>query len=402
MSKKIVIAGSGFAGVWSALAASRVVAQAENEENIEIVVISPAPNLHIRPRLYETAFDEMAPDVSSLLACVGVTHIAGEITSIRTTDSTVLLKTAAGEKTELAYDRFILATGSNLFMPDLPGLAEHSFNVDQLTNAITLNNHLKSLENQPESEARNTVVVLGAGFTGIETVLEMPQRLRDILGEETKTRVILLERAEEVGPDLGPGPRPVIATALAESGVEVITSAAAVSISDEGITTTTGEHIKSNTVIWTAGPRAHTLASEIGGEQDNFGRIHADQFLHATGVPNVFVTGDVARAFTDDAGNVAPMSCQHAMSLGRVAGHNAAAELLDFPLHPYSQPKYVTCLDLGPWGAVYTEGWDRKVHLQGAKAKELKQAINTQWIYPPAADREQVFDLARPDYVVVP
>lgn len=388
--------------MWSALAASRAVSLAGNEENIEIMVVSPAPNLHIRPRLYETAFDEMAPDVSSLLACVGVTHIAAEITSIHTANNTVRFKTAAGEQTEFTYDRFILATGSKLFMPDIPGLAEHSFNVDQLVNAIELNDHLKALADQPESDARNTIVVVGAGFTGIETVLEMPQRLLDILGEETKTRVILLERAEDVGPDLGPGPRPVIATALAESGVEVITSAAAASISDEGITTTTGEHIKSNTVIWTAGPRAHSLASEIGGEQDSFGRVHADQFLRASGVANVFVTGDVARAFTDDAGNVAPMSCQHAMSLGRVAGHNAAAELLDFPLHPYSQPKYVTCLDLGPWGAVYTEGWDRKVHLQGAEAKELKQAINTQWIYPPAADREQVFELARPDYVIVP
>ncbi len=26
-------------------------------------------------------------------------------------------------------------------------------------------------------------------------------------------------------------------------------------------------------------------------------------------------------------------------------------------LNLYSQPKYVTCLDLGAWGALYTEGW---------------------------------------------
>ena len=92
----------------------------------------------------------------------------------------------------------------------------------------------------------------------------------------------------------------------------------------------------------------------------------------------------------------------HALSLGRVAGHNAAAELVGLATHPYSQPKYVTCLDLGPWGAVYTEGWDRQVKMQRAEAKDLKRSINTQWIYPPKADREAAFAVANPDYVIVP
>ncbi|MEQ8659635.1 MAG: NAD(P)/FAD-dependent oxidoreductase, partial [Gammaproteobacteria bacterium] len=80
---------------------------------------------------------------------------------------------------------------------------------------------------------------------------------------------------------------------------------------------------------------------------------------------------------------------------------NAAADLLGLPLHPYSQPKYVTCLDLGPWGAVYTEGWERAVVMSGAEAKALKRSINTEWIYPPA-DRATAFALAAPDHVIVP
>ncbi|MGO8940361.1 MAG: NAD(P)/FAD-dependent oxidoreductase, partial [Mycobacterium sp.] len=39
--------------------------------------------------------------------------------------------------------------------------------------------------------------------------------------------------------------------------------------------------------------------------------------------------------------------------------------------------------DLGPAGAVYTEGWDRVVVADGAKAKATKQVINTERIYPP-------------------
>jgi NADH dehydrogenase len=194
----------------------------------------------------------------------------------------------------------------------------------------------------------------------------------------------------------------VIEQALAECGVETITGAAVTSISADGVTLSSGERIETNTVVWTAGARANPLAAQIAGEHDRFGRVVGDAFLRAGEVDDIFVTGVVVRAATDDLGNVAVMSCQHAMSLGRVAGHNAAAELVGLPLHPYSQPKYVTCLDIGPWGALYTEGWDRQVRLTRETGKARKREINTQWIYPPAADRHAAFAVANPDHVIVP
>jgi NADH:ubiquinone reductase (H+-translocating) len=71
------------------------------------------------------------------------------------------------------------------------------------------------------------------------------------------------------------------------------------------------------------------------------------------------------------------------------------------PLHLYSQPKYVTCLDLGPWGAIFTEGWDRQVKLTRDVGKATKREINTKWIYPPEPNREAAFTLASPDHVIV-
>ena len=83
-------------------------------------------------------------------------------------------------------------------------------------------------------------------------------------------------------------------------------------------------------------------------------------------------------------------------ALGRHAGNNAAAELIGVAPTRYSQPKYVTCLDLGAWGAVFSEGWERRVKLVGSEAKALKQQINSQWIYPPAADRALALAAADP------
>ncbi len=72
-------------------------------------------------------------------------------------------------------------------------------------------------------------------------------------------------------------------------------------------------------------------------------------------MPGVFATGDAARAACDDEGNYALMSCQHATRMGAFAGNNAAAELLGVPTRPYHQKAYVTCLDLGEAGALFTQ-----------------------------------------------
>ena len=401
MSKRIIIAGSGFAGLWAALAAQRAIYLASQEQNIEVLMVSPSPNVGIRPRLYEAVLENMNPDVSELLSVVGVKFLAGWVNKINADQQTIEVSTTDGSKQTLSYDRFILATGSTTFMPPISGLTEYGFSVSTLEDAEKLDQHLKNLANKPANAARNTVVVAGGGLTGLETVTEMPERLRSILGA-TDVRVVLVDSSTEIGAAMGDQAATVIREALSELGVEGKAGLRVTALDASGVTLSNGEKIESETVIWTAGMRANPLTSQVTGEKDNLGRILGDAYLHAPEAKNIFVTGDTVKVPTDDLGNFNVMSCQHAMSLGRVAGYNAAAELVDLPLHPYSQPKYVTCVDLGPWGALYTEGWDRQVQFVREEAKKIKQEINTVWIYPPVADREAVFAIANPDFVIVP
>ncbi|MCL6696479.1 NAD(P)/FAD-dependent oxidoreductase [Acinetobacter baumannii] len=401
MSKRIIIAGSGFAGLWAALAAQRAIHLASQEQNIEVMMVSPSPNVGIRPRLYEAVLENMNPDISELLSVVGVKFLAGWVNKIDSNQQTIEVATTDGNKQNLSYDRFVLATGSTTFMPPIPGLKEYGFNVNTLEDAEKLDHHLKNLATKPANAARNTVVVAGGGLTGLETVTEMPERLRSILGE-TDVRVVLVDSSTEIGAAMGDQAASVIREALSELGVEGKAGLRVTALDATGVTLSNGEKIETETVIWTAGMRANPLTSQIAGEKDNLARLIGDAYLHAPEAKNIFVTGDTVKVPTDDLGNFNVMSCQHAMSLGRVAGYNAAAELVDLPLHPYSQPKYVTCVDLGPWGALYTEGWDRQVQFVREEAKKIKQEINTVWIYPPVADREAVFAIANPDFVIVP
>lgn len=401
MSKRIIIAGSGFAGLWAALAAQRAIHLASQEQNIEVLMVSPSPNVGIRPRLYEAVLENMNPDISELLSVVGVKFLAGWVNKIDVNQQTIEVATTDGNKQNLSYDRFVLATGSTTFMPPIPGLKEYGFSVNTLEDAEKLDQHLKNLAHKPANAARNTVVVAGGGLTGLETVTEMPERLRSILGE-TDVRVVLVDSSTDIGAAMGDQAATVIREALNELGVEGKAGLRVTALDATGVTLSNGEKIETETVIWTAGMRANPLTSQIAGEKDNLGRLIGDAYLHAPEAKNIFVTGDTVKVPTDDLGNFNVMSCQHAMSLGRVAGYNAAAELVDLPLHPYSQQKYVTCVDLGPWGALYTEGWDRQVQFVREEAKKIKQEINTVWIYPPVADRDAVFAIANPDFVIVP
>lgn len=401
MSKRIIIAGSGFAGLWAALAAQRAIHLASQEQNIEVMMVSPSPNVGIRPRLYEAVLENMNPDISELLSVVGVKFLAGWVNKIDSNQQTIEVATTDGNKQNLSYDRFVLATGSTTFMPPIPGLKEYGFSVNTLEDAEKLDQHLKNLANKPANAARNTVVVAGGGLTGLETVTEMPERLRSILGE-TDVRVVLVDSSTDIGAAMGDQAATVIREALNELGVEGKAGLRVTALDATGVTLSNGEKIETETVIWTAGMRANPLTSQIAGEKDNLGRLIGDAYLHAPEAKNIFVTGDTVKVPTDDLGNFNVMSCQHAMSLGRVAGYNAAAELVDLPLHLYSQAKYVTCVDLGPWGALYTEGWDRQVQFVREEAKKIKQEINTVWIYPPVAHREAVFAIANPDFVIVP
>lgn len=395
MRKQILIVGAGFSGMWAALSAARLLDKEANP-NIDITVIAPQPELRVRPRFYENAVETLVAPLQPLFDITGVNFLRGTVDQLLPASKEVSWTDASGETRLQRYDRLVLASGSHVNRSQVAGAQAHAFDLDQLESAAVLEKHLQDLANQPESDARNTVVVCGGGFTGIEMALELPGRLRDILGAEAKTRVVVVERGAQPGSRYSEALRNVIVDASAELGVEWRVNAEVESVDAYGVTLKDGQTIASQTVIWTVGVQANDLTTQIDAPRDRQGRLHVNANLQVVGYDDIFATGDVAYAATDDKGNHALMTCQHAILLGKFAGNNAAASLLDVALLPYRQENYVTCLDLGAWGAVYTEGWDQQVKLTRAEAKKLKLSITRELIYPPKADKAAAFEIADP------
>ena len=384
--QKIVIIGTGFAGVWSALSAKRLLRLHKKEQDVEIHVISPEPALVLRPRLYEAHAAGMKQDLRPLFKAAGINYIKGTVDTVNTETQSLKIQAESEGRRTLGYDRLVLASGSAVVRPPaVYGLEEYAFDIDSLDAAARLEDHLKALAELPSSLGRDTIVTCGGGFTGIELATELRVRLgRD-------KRIILVEGASEIGPELGPGPRPAIQKALSDLGVEIKLNSLITSIDSTGVTLKSGEHIPTSTAIWTAGVQASSLTKQVPGPKDAHSRIQVDQNLRAKSSPNVFVTGDAAHVLADTKGqHVALMSCQHALVLGRVSGHNAAADLIGEPMVEYAQEAYNCCLDLGGYGAVVCAGWDRQVQLEGPMAKKVKQYINQTLIYLPTGADEAI------------
>jgi NADH dehydrogenase FAD-containing subunit len=395
-AKRIVIIGTGFAGFWSAFSAQRLINTQNQQDAIHVVVIAPEAKMVIRPRLYEANPDAMGVPLAELFKAGGIEFMQGTVETIDIAQHNLEVFSPPGTKTSMTFDRLILAAGSAVYLPPaLSGLEDHAFSIDSQSEAVKLDRHIEQLSTQPDCDARNTIVVCGAGFTGLELAAELPKRLGGILHGPN---IILIDSSSTLGATLGPGPRAYIQQAVVKLGIEVKLNAQITSITSKGLTLASGERIVSSTVIWTAGVRATPLTQQISGSRDALSRLHVDEHLRVPGCEHVFATGDAAAALADTTGHYTMMSCQHALVLGRFSGFNAAADLIGQPLKEYSQPKYVTCLDLGSWGAVFTNGWDREVKLTGMMAKKVKKMINQKMIYPPQS-AAKALGLAEPSAV---
>jgi NADH dehydrogenase len=377
MSNRIAVIGGGFAGLWSAVSAARARELfAIPDDELEIVLVAPDPFHTIRVRCYEADLEPVRVPLDNVLGPINVRRIEGQVTGIDLTSRTLAMAGARGEMPDIGYGRLILAAGSSLVRPPVP--------------------HRK--ETFDGSDAVGTAVVIGGGLVGVEIACELPSRLRVALGADAMVRVVLIDRGD-IGAGMGEGSS-VVRDALQALGVEARARTTVTAMSADGVVLSTGEHIPAATVVFATGMRASPLTRDLGVACDRLGRVPVNPFLEVTGVDAIYAAGDCAAARADDEGHMTVMSCQHARPMGRLAGHNAVCDIAGRPDDrvAFAAPDYVTVLDLGPHGALYTAGWERgTVVAVGAEAKATKQMINGTRIYPPRnASRDAILAAAAP------
>ena len=385
--------GAGFAGLWSSISAAGSL-DSFCEDDVRITVVNRDEWHGVRVRYYESDLTDIRIRLDGILDPIGVGLVVGEVENINHVGHVISVRTVGGVST-LPYDRLILAAGSQLRHPNIEGFDRWTFNVDTFDEAARLETHLQDLAKRDTSAARDHVVIVGAGLTGIESACEMPERLKK--NGLYPGQVTLIDSLPYIGSHMGDDARVVIEEALSELNIRTCTGVVVKSFDENGVVLADGARIEADTIIWAGGLQASDLAKELSVNTDVLGRLSVDEYLRVSGVADIFAAGDIAAAQVDDE-HVSVMSCQHSRPTGKFAGHNAVADLLGQDMIPLKVSSYGTCLDLGPWGAVRTEGWESKVVKKGLDAKAIKMHINRERIYPPRSqERAEILESGRPE-----
>ena len=140
--QQILILGGGFAGLWSAAGAARLLDQRGIAPvKIRVTLVNRDDWHCIRVRNYEPGLHDVRVPLADVLEPIGVDRIIGDITEIDLAARQVACDMGRERKT-LTYDRLVLAIGSTLLRPPIPGLVEHGFDIDTYGAAERLQAHI--------------------------------------------------------------------------------------------------------------------------------------------------------------------------------------------------------------------------------------------------------------------
>ncbi|WP_440099453.1 NAD(P)/FAD-dependent oxidoreductase [Streptosporangium sp. H16] len=337
---QVVIVGAGVAGYQAALTLSRKVGG-----DVEIVLVNPAAVTlppELLPQLMTGVLDpgRVSRPLAATLPQVRV--VLGTVTHIDTHARRVLY-----ERGVLDYDRLIISAGGVSEVAHASTISAHSVGFHNVGQALRLRDHihrqlsLAAASTDPfERAACCTFVVLGAGYAGTAAASAGQSLSQSIARRCSRLhrqpiRWILADPAERLLPDMRPRLSRTTARVLWSRGVEVRTRTSIGQLTSRGLRLTDGEFVPTRTIVWSFGVRPDPLVVNLGLAAEQ-GRIRVDEHLAVPGVPNVYACGDVA-AVPDPTrrGRIAPMSGQHALCQGRLAGDNVAASLGYGSRRPY-------------------------------------------------------------------
>lgn len=235
---------------------------------------------------------------------------------------------------EIVFDKLILGTGS---IPAVPRWLKGT----NLENVFTIPKSKEYLDQlQQKLQAMKKIVVVGAGFIGVEVSDELNKSGKDVTLVEILPHVLGATFDDEFATEAE--------ALLAQRGIKIRTNIGIEEIIGETKVTQVklknGELLDADAVILSLGYQPNTeLAKKIGLELNVCGFIKADQYRR-TSMPDIFAAGDCAEKIDFSTGKISrTMLASTACSEARTAGLNLY-ELNTFATFRGTVGIYSTCI----------------------------------------------------------
>ena len=384
---KIVILGAGYGGLMTAVRLQKAIGVNE----ADITLVNKNDYHYESTWLHEASAGTLPAErarykVSDVVEKSKVHFLVDTVTTIDKEAKTVSL-TKGGE---LTYDYLVVALGYESETFGIKGLKEHAFSIANLNAARQIREHIEYQfatynTEKDRRDDRLTLVVGGAGFTGIEFLGELANRVPELCKEfdvpHEKVRIICVEAAPTVLPGFDPELVEYAVTQLERKGVEFKIGTAIKEATEEGIIVSKEdqvEEIKAGTVVWAAGVRGNHLVEDSGFENMR-GRVKVDPYLRAPGHDDVFIVGDCALIINEEINRPYPPTAQIAMQQGEVCAKNLTVLVRgQGELQTFTPDLKGTVCSLGEDDAIGVV-FGRKVW--GSKASFMKKMVDNRALY---------------------
>lgn len=339
----VVIVGGGFGGINLAEALAR-------ERGIRVTLVDRNNYNVFQPLLYQVATGLL--EVSSitlpfrtiLKGRENIRFRMGELERVDPEAHVVHLSTGT-----LEYDHLVLATGTETNFFGMESVEAEVLPMKTLEEGLALRNHLLRTTEEATFAATAgerarllTVVISGAGPTGVELAGMLAEMRRDLLEkiypelDQGEVQVVLVDAAPTVLPPMRDASQRYTEDVLRRMGVRVLLDTRVEGYRDGAVQLADGRSIPTATLIWAAGVRGRTIDGLPGSSYGPGDRLRVDAFGRVAGVPNVFAIGDASLQTTDDRfPHGHPQLASVAAQQGRHLARNLVARLSGEALRPF-------------------------------------------------------------------
>lgn len=354
MKFDVVIAGGGFTGAYCARALAKALGSAGLNR---VALLSERNVLVFQPMLAEVAGSSLsAIDVVNPLRqfCRGVNVLQGNLQKVDWARRQLIVDGGRFTRNhEVGFEHLVLALGSVTDLSRVPGMADYGWPMKTVSDALRLRaaviNRLEEANLVEDPEVRKrllTFVVVGGGYTGVETGGQLLDLLHEVKSlyvnlRPVPLRVVLVHSRdhllEEIGEKLGDYAQGV----LAKRGMELRLGVRVTEVTSGKVLLSDNTFIEAHTVVSTIGnapnPIVMDLCKHLGIEPDK-GRIPVSATMQVVGQTHLWAAGDGASVPWNDRGEVkpSPPTAQFALRQGRQLGLNLARALQGKPLQPFT------------------------------------------------------------------
>ena len=344
LAKTIAIIGGGFAGTTLARALDGRLPQ-----GYELVLVSEESHTTFNPMLPEALGASIFPEQVVAPIRQMINHarfVMGRVTALDPARRTLTCTTLAGERT-LDYDHVVLAFGTRARLDLLPGLEQHALPLKTVGDALHIRNvvlrRLARIELETDANTRRRLghfVVIGGGFSGVETAGELVDCLRAIRRyyprvASDELKVTLLQDLPRLLPELSERLGRSAHVSLAGRGVDVRIGTRVTCVGEKGVILGGGEFLSAGTVLCTIGTRQNPLVERMALPTER-GRIVVNADLSVKDVPGVWAIGDCALVKNARDNTFAPPTAQFAVAEANTLAKNLRATLDGMPTRAFA------------------------------------------------------------------